>query len=71
MLKIICFLTALAGVAYAQEADKYWQQLVAGQQAQCSQSLVNLAKALDETKLKLDQANKELEKLRAADQKGK
>ena len=45
----------------AQQFDQYWQQFYAQSQAQCGQSIVSLAKQLDDAKKQISDLQKGLE----------
>ena len=52
----------LATPALAQQGtEQYWQQLYAQSQAQCGQSMVTLAKQLDDAKRQIEDLQKQLE----------
>ena len=60
MLKLIAVLFATPALAQ-QGTEQYWQQLYAQSQAQCGQSMITLAKQLDDAKKQIADLQKELE----------
>jgi hypothetical protein len=59
MLKLLPMLFVMP--ALAQGTEQYWQQLYAQSQAQCGQSMVTLAKQLDDAKRQIEDLQKQLE----------
>jgi hypothetical protein len=60
MLKLIAMLLITPALAQ-QGTEQYWQQLYASSQAQCGQSMVTLAKQLDDAKKQIEDLQKQLE----------
>jgi hypothetical protein len=58
VLKLIVMLLVTPALA---QSDQYWQQLYAQSQAQCGQSMVTLAKQLDDAKRQIEDLQKQLE----------
>jgi hypothetical protein len=59
---LLKLLTILLSVTPAlAQSDQYWQQLYANSQAQCGQSIVALAKQLDDAKKEIEELKKQLE----------
>ena len=48
-------------MALAQSNDQYWQQLVGNNEARCAQTIVNLAKQLDDANKQIADLKKQLE----------
>jgi len=61
LLKILTILLASATTALAQSNDQYWQQLIGNNEARCAQTIVNLAKQLDDANKQISDLKKQLE----------